>query len=140
MSDTIWRGGMIGAGAWSDVQLTAWNGVPNAEVVALTDRHPERRMPIVERFGINSVIIVITPSTSERMVMPLRQVKGHGTPVIVILLDSASFGGTVSAVNATGSLVSSGFQVYVVKNGDELDRALDSRVLIPQARYIGEVV
>ena len=53
MSDTIWRGGMIGAGAWSDVQLTAWNGVPNAEVVALTDRHPERRMPIVERFGIN---------------------------------------------------------------------------------------
>ena len=49
----IWRGGMIGAGAWSDVQLTAWKGVPNARIVALTDRHPERRNPVIERFGVD---------------------------------------------------------------------------------------
>jgi len=48
----IWRGGMIGAGAWSEIQLNAWAGVKNAEIVALCDRHPERRDPIVERFGI----------------------------------------------------------------------------------------
>ncbi len=94
----------------------------------------------IERFGNNSVIIVITPSASERLVTPLRQVKSRGAPVIVILLDSASFGRTVSTVNATSSLVSSGFQVYLIRHGEELARALDSRALIPQARYIGEVV
>lgn len=52
MSKREWRGGMIGAGAWSEVQLTAWASVKNAEIVALCDRHPERRGPIVERFRI----------------------------------------------------------------------------------------
>lgn len=88
----------------------------------------------IERFGINSVIIVITPSASERMVAPLRQVKNRGATVIVISLDSASFGGTVRAVNATTSLISSGCQVYIIRHGDELARALDSRTLISQWR------
>ncbi|MEW5961539.1 MAG: Gfo/Idh/MocA family oxidoreductase, partial [Chloroflexota bacterium] len=52
MQRKIWRGGMIGAGAWSDTQLAAWAGVKNAEIVALCDRHPERRDPIIKRFNI----------------------------------------------------------------------------------------
>jgi predicted dehydrogenase len=52
MSEKKWRVGMIGAGAWSDIQLNAWAGVGNAEVVALADRHPERRDPVVRRFNI----------------------------------------------------------------------------------------
>ena len=52
MSKKIWRGGMIGAGDWSEIQLNAWAGVTNAEIVALCDRHPERREPIVQRFDI----------------------------------------------------------------------------------------
>jgi predicted dehydrogenase len=52
MTTKTWRGGMIGAGAWSDVQLNAWARVENAQIVALCDRHPERRDPIIERFGI----------------------------------------------------------------------------------------
>jgi len=55
MSKKIWRGGMVGAGAWSEVQLTAWAGVENAEIVALTDRHPERRDPVIQRFNIPQV-------------------------------------------------------------------------------------
>jgi predicted dehydrogenase len=43
---------MIGAGAWSEVQLIAWAGVKNAAIVALCDRHPERRGPMVDRFSI----------------------------------------------------------------------------------------
>jgi predicted dehydrogenase len=43
---------MIGAGAWSERQINAWAGVENAKIVALCDRHPERRDPIVARFGI----------------------------------------------------------------------------------------
>lgn len=52
MTRRAWRGGMIGAGAWSEVQLTAWAGVENAQIVALCDRHPERRDPVVKRFNI----------------------------------------------------------------------------------------
>jgi predicted dehydrogenase len=52
MAKKIWRGGMIGAGAWSNVQLDAWVGVENAEIVALTDRHPEHRTPVVAKYGI----------------------------------------------------------------------------------------
>ncbi len=52
MLKKIWRGGMIGAGAWSEIQLTAWTEVENTEIVALCDRHPERREPIVRRFNI----------------------------------------------------------------------------------------
>ena len=52
MADKVWRGGMIGAGAWSEIQLTAWAGVESAEIVALCDRHPDRRDPLVNRFNI----------------------------------------------------------------------------------------
>jgi predicted dehydrogenase len=48
----IWRGAMVGAGAWSEPQLAAWNGVKNACIVALADRHPERRRPVVSRIGV----------------------------------------------------------------------------------------
>jgi predicted dehydrogenase len=52
MVKKTWRGGMIGAGAWSEIQLNAWAGVPNVRIVALCDRHPERRDPIAKRFDI----------------------------------------------------------------------------------------
>lgn len=94
----------------------------------------------IEHFGVDSVIIVITPSVSERIVTSLRQVKNRGAPVVVILLDPISFGGTVSAANAARSLVSSGFQVYIIRRGEELARTLDSRALIPHMRYVGDLV
>ncbi|MBN1673472.1 MAG: Gfo/Idh/MocA family oxidoreductase [Kiritimatiellae bacterium] len=46
------RGGMIGAGAWCERQLNAWAAVDGAQIVALCDRHPERRDPIAAQFGI----------------------------------------------------------------------------------------
>jgi predicted dehydrogenase len=52
MSEKIWRGGMVGAGAWSKIQLDAWADVENAEIVALCDRHPERRDPIATQYNL----------------------------------------------------------------------------------------
>ena len=52
MSKRISRGGMVGAGAWSELQLNTWAGVENAEIVALCDRHPEKREPVARRFKI----------------------------------------------------------------------------------------
>jgi predicted dehydrogenase len=55
MKKKIWRGGMIGAGDWSTTQLKAWAGVEKVKIVALADRHPERRNPVAEQFGISQV-------------------------------------------------------------------------------------
>jgi D-apiose dehydrogenase len=55
MATKVWRGGMIGAGAWSEVQLTAWAGVPNTKIVALCDRHPDRRDPVARQYNIPQV-------------------------------------------------------------------------------------
>lgn len=52
MAQKVLRGGMIGAGAWAGLQLNAWAGVNGAKIVALCDRHPDRRTPIVEHFNI----------------------------------------------------------------------------------------
>ena len=90
----------------------------------------------IEHFEASSVIIVITPSTSDEITASLRHVKKRGTMVIAILLDSISFGGTVSTINTTRSLISNGIQVYVVRCGVELARALDSRVLPSGMRHI----
>ena len=43
---------MVGAGFWSEIQLTAWANVKNAEIVALCDRHPERLEPAAKQFDI----------------------------------------------------------------------------------------
>ena len=48
------RGGMIGAGAWSRIQLSAWAQVEGANIVALCDRHPDRRAAVANEFGIGA--------------------------------------------------------------------------------------
>ncbi len=84
-----------------------------------------------EHFEVNPVLLVITPSTSEATISSLRRLKNRGAMVIAILIDSATFGGTVSAVNAANSLSSGGVQVYVIRQGEDLAKELDSRRLLP---------
>lgn len=88
----------------------------------------------MHRFDSSSAVIVITPSATERLAAPLRPAINRGAAVIIISLDQSSFGGTDRPFNATSSLVSSGCRVYVVRHGDELARALDSRALVFQRR------
>ena len=47
-----YRGGMVGAGFWSERQLRGWAGVENTSITALCDRHPDRRQPVMDKFGI----------------------------------------------------------------------------------------
>ena len=93
-----------------------------------------------ERFGTNSIVIVITPSAKEQVATSLRRLKSLGVSVIAILLDSVSFGGTIRAENTAYSLIASGLQVHIVRHGEELARALDNRAFIPRARYIGNTI
>ncbi len=87
------------------------------------------------RFVNNSALIAITPSSSEKLVASLRQVKSRGRLVAAILLDSL-YETTDGITNAALALSSSGLQGHVVRRGDDLAQALDSRDLLSRIRYI----
>jgi uncharacterized protein (DUF58 family) len=91
-----------------------------------------------ERFTAGSVVVAIMPSHNKSIVAPLRQAVNRGVTVIVILLDSMSFGGKQPAADTARSLMGAGFHVYVVRRGQDIPAALDSRWLSPFAQYAGE--
>lgn len=91
-----------------------------------------------ERFATSSVVIVIMPSDNRNIVPTLRHAINRGVTVIVVLLDSMSFGGQNPAADAARSLMSAGFHVYVVRRGQDIPAALDSRWLSPFMPYVGE--
>ena len=81
----------------------------------------------IHRFNVNSLTIIVTSSWNEQMVKALMQLRRHQGMVVAILLDSGSFGGRRSMPNIPASLIQLGIQVYVIKSGDNLNMALDSR-------------
>ena len=70
------------------------------------------------RFGNDSIVIVITPSESERLSTALRQITSREGLVVTILIDGG---------NMARTLISIGAQVYVVRRGDNVASALNSR-------------
>ncbi len=91
-----------------------------------------------ERFAAGSVVVVIMPSDNRNIAVPLRHAINRGVTVIVVLLDSMSFGGRTAAADTARSLMSAGFHVYVVRRGQDITAALDSRWLSPFLPYVGE--
>lgn len=89
----------------------------------------------VDEFKDDPVIIIIATSQSGQLIEAIRRLKTRVESVVVILLDSHSFGDKREPINTAQNLTFSGAQVYVVKQGDELSKVLDSRVSIWQARY-----
>ncbi len=88
----------------------------------------------IERFKGNSIVIIITPSGKEQIIDTVRQLKNRGNSAVVVFLDSTSFGGTINPMTTARSLNSIGVPAYIVRKGDDLARALDSRVSHSQAR------
>jgi uncharacterized protein (DUF58 family) len=76
----------------------------------------------IGRFGGDSTIIVITPTTSEQIAAPLHNLRNRGNMVIAILLDSSSFGGMVSSANVARGLILGGAQVHIIRRGDGLSK------------------
>jgi uncharacterized protein (DUF58 family) len=91
-----------------------------------------------ERFMAGSVVVIIMPSDSRDITAPLRHTINRGVTVIVVLLDSLSFGGQTAAADTARSLMSVGFHVYIVRRGQDIPAALDSRWLSPFIPYAGE--
>jgi uncharacterized protein (DUF58 family) len=89
----------------------------------------------MENFKDNPVLMIVATSTSRELLEALRKLKNKVESVVVILLNTPSFGGTHHIVNNPHNLTLSGAQVYTIRQGDELSKALDSRVSVWQARY-----
>lgn len=90
----------------------------------------------IEYLRGNSVVIVVTPSVTGGLVDALRQLRNRVDSVVTVLIDPESFGGEVGVTTAARNLSTTGVQVYVVRQGDELARALDHRVSILHPRYV----
>jgi len=93
-----------------------------------------------EQLAAESIIIVIMPSANPGIAKSLRHVIDRRGKVIVILLDSFSFGGISTPENNPRYLSSSGFHVYMVRQGMEISRALDSRLYSSRFQYMRDRV
>ena len=81
----------------------------------------------MHRFDRDSVIIVITPFFEEDLIQHIHTLRNKGCLVVMILLDSASFGGRSGNPGMARNFSAAGAQVYIVRKGDDVARVLDSR-------------
>jgi uncharacterized protein (DUF58 family) len=91
--------------------------VPLAEVIAAEST----------RFGRNSTLVVITPSTEGSWVQALQHQTHRGVRAVAIVLEPVTFGGEAEVIHILGSLAAADIRTYLVKQGDDLDRALSAR-------------
>jgi uncharacterized protein (DUF58 family) len=100
-----------------------------AEVKATGNVSMDRLLSVESgRIEAGSIIVVITSSDNPGIIVPLRRAVNRGAIVMVILMDSLSFGGKANAAGVARGLISSGITVYTIRRGMDIARALDSRI------------
>ena len=95
-----------------------WGEVPVEKLIAGETAH----------FNLKTMLVVITPSWSEKLASSFIQIKNQQGLGVVILIDPNSFTGVGRSV-IPRSLVLNEIQTYIVRQGDNLATALDSRNL-----------
>ncbi len=78
-------------------------------------------------FGRNTTVIVITPSTSEAWVTPLRDLGRRGVRTMAVVLDASTFGPAPPSLGVVSTLIANGIPCYTVKCGEPLEQALSRR-------------
>ena len=73
-----------------------------------------------------STIILITPSTDDKIFSVVLELIQRGVIPVVILIDQVSFGGTQEINDLESKLVTRGILTFIVKNGDSLKSALEN--------------
>jgi len=107
-------------------------------LIKATGRIPIHQV-ILEQLGYfshDAIVVVVTPSTNWQTVDAIRLLRNRVESVVTVLLDAASFGTETDDASIARSLRTAGGQVYIIRQGDELARALDNRLSLLQARYI----
>jgi uncharacterized protein (DUF58 family) len=88
-----------------------------------------------ERFESGSAVIVIMPSPCPPVTTTLRRAVDRGAMVSAILVDSLSFGGEGGAGRLARNLNAADVRVYIVRRGERLAEALDSRHVSGTRQY-----
>lgn len=78
-------------------------------------------------FQDNPFIIMVATSATKDLMETVHLLKNRVDSVVVVLLDIASFRGRPSTFDSYRALTSVGAQVYTVRKGEEIAKALDSR-------------
>ncbi|MGQ9674777.1 MAG: DUF58 domain-containing protein [Chloroflexota bacterium] len=101
-----------------------WKLLEELAITKATGRMPLAELMAAEatRFGRNTTLVLITPSTSEDWIRALRGVTQSGTRAVVVVVDSASFGGQESLAWIIDSLAGNAVPTFVLRKGDALDR------------------
>jgi uncharacterized protein (DUF58 family) len=86
----------------------------------------------------DSIIVIITTSTDDRLAATVRELKNRRYEAIVIMLDSSSFGRTETGVKTARHPLAEGTPVYHVKNGQDISKILDSRRPLSPMNYTQE--
>ncbi|MEA3327643.1 MAG: DUF58 domain-containing protein [Chloroflexota bacterium] len=99
---------------------------------ALAVLHVEGEMPLWGLFSSQlahlargSTIIIITPSTDQKILTFLMEFIQRGLIPVVILIDQDSFGGDVDSSALKGGLSRRGILTFVVREGDPIDSIFD---------------
>lgn len=83
----------------------------------------------LDSFRDNPLVIIIATSGTDGLMDLIRQLKNRVDSAVVVLLDAASFPGRrgPTAADISRTLTWAGAQVYTVRKGEELGKALDSK-------------
>jgi uncharacterized protein (DUF58 family) len=81
----------------------------------------------LDSFRDNPLVIIVATSATESLMDTVHQLKNRVDSVVVVLLDIASFQGRPATVDNSRALTWAGAQVYTIRKGEELVKALDSR-------------
>jgi len=88
--------------------------IPLAEILAAEGTHLRR----------NTTVIAVTPTDQRQWIAAARDMSQRGIKVIAVLLESHSFGRPRSNEDMAIELSISGIPIYLVREGDDLARAL----------------
>lgn len=82
----------------------------------------------LDRVGPNAVAVLITPAAKDSILATCSLLGEHGVRPVVIVLDAAGFGGRGDASPTITWLASVQVDTYLVRKGEGIEKALDSRL------------
>jgi uncharacterized protein (DUF58 family) len=94
--------------------IEAQGSIPLAEVLAAE----------TPRFGRNTTLVIITPSTTLEWVAVARHLVNRGVRVTAVVIDPGSFNVPYNSLEVEIELTASHIPHYVVRQGDSLEQAL----------------
>lgn len=88
-----------------------------------------------QQMGNDATAVIVSPAATPLIAEAARQLRVRRNAVGLVWLDRVSFGGTAGPPNMMRNLNLLGIHMHIVRKGDELAKALDSRSATPAARY-----